>query len=486
MDSKPVPSSQNDMNNAASNSSSSNNNTNNNVNERAADAEPNSAGSHGDARKKLPGIESLKSTALKRRRSRKHPPPRTPLESTPSCSETEEEPCSSDAEFEGLRPLLDADDSARPASLSAERMFKRIRRMMQSDEQELAEHVKTHDTARTVKALAMDILPALGGGPVPFMVLDTSTILDLKDFVLFSLKIPHTQQILTFDSPTQRRQSLSRFPEATRLRDIPGLVERDALGRERCRPVSLVFKMSSGMDVMATSAASMLGDDAFGSTDELDEASGFSVFETSLPELAADAGAAKVLVRSISSGRSSASSSPDAPRLYEVILPDSGVKLIVSAVVNPTLQPADALASMPGDMESAMKFAASVPKLIITPPADADAVSIDDIPTQCLASRPATPDADSDAFVKDLNSLKLEGASLDASPPPRPDPKPFCAHCRVRCRPALRFVCKCGHTYCQTHRYPDLHGCLYDHRAAGQAIIQANNPKIVKDKVENI
>ncbi|TKY55401.1 Zinc finger A20 and AN1 domain-containing stress-associated protein 7 [Spatholobus suberectus] len=46
------------------------------------------------------------------------------------------------------------------------------------------------------------------------------------------------------------------------------------------------------------------------------------------------------------------------------------------------------------------------------------------------------------------------------------------------------FVCKCGTTFCGTHRYPEKHQCSYDFKAAGREAIAKENPVVKADKVE--
>ncbi|KAK7264430.1 hypothetical protein RJT34_32039 [Clitoria ternatea] len=46
------------------------------------------------------------------------------------------------------------------------------------------------------------------------------------------------------------------------------------------------------------------------------------------------------------------------------------------------------------------------------------------------------------------------------------------------------FVCKCGVTFCGTHRYPEKHQCSYDYKAAGRDAISKDNPIVKADKVQ--
>uniref|UniRef100_A0A6M2FCU0 AN1-type domain-containing protein n=1 Tax=Populus davidiana TaxID=266767 RepID=A0A6M2FCU0_9ROSI len=46
------------------------------------------------------------------------------------------------------------------------------------------------------------------------------------------------------------------------------------------------------------------------------------------------------------------------------------------------------------------------------------------------------------------------------------------------------FKCKCGGTYCGTHRYAENHECLFDFKGAGRDAIAKANPVIKANKVE--
>ncbi|CAN1258678.1 Zinc finger A20 and AN1 domain-containing stress-associated protein 1 [Linum perenne] len=46
------------------------------------------------------------------------------------------------------------------------------------------------------------------------------------------------------------------------------------------------------------------------------------------------------------------------------------------------------------------------------------------------------------------------------------------------------FKCKCGSTFCGTHRYPENHDCDYDFKEAGRNAIAKANPIVKADKVD--
>lgn len=48
------------------------------------------------------------------------------------------------------------------------------------------------------------------------------------------------------------------------------------------------------------------------------------------------------------------------------------------------------------------------------------------------------------------------------------------------------FRCKCGTTFCGTHRYPEQHGCTFDFKTMGREAIAKANPVVKADKLEKI
>ncbi|XP_052174163.1 zinc finger A20 and AN1 domain-containing stress-associated protein 4 [Diospyros lotus] len=105
------------------------------------------------------------------------------------------------------------------------------------------------------------------------------------------------------------------------------------------------------------------------------------------------------------------------------------------------------------------------------------------------------------------NSL-FPAASSSAAPPPEaalavaPSPAPEvrapaaaetvtvaqpnrCLVCRKRVG-LTGFKCRCGTTFCGTHRYPEQHGCSFDYRAAGREAIARENPLVKAEKLDKI
>ncbi|GJN29098.1 hypothetical protein PR202_gb17291 [Eleusine coracana subsp. coracana] len=48
------------------------------------------------------------------------------------------------------------------------------------------------------------------------------------------------------------------------------------------------------------------------------------------------------------------------------------------------------------------------------------------------------------------------------------------------------FQCRCGGTFCGSHRYADAHACGFDYKAAGREQIAKQNPVVVAAKIVKI
>ena len=58
-----------------------------------------------------------------------------------------------------------------------------------------------------------------------------------------------------------------------------------------------------------------------------------------------------------------------------------------------------------------------------------------------------------------------------------------CQSCDRKVGLASGFVCKCGSTFCGTHRYPEKHACQFDFKRAGRDAIAKANPVVKADKI---
>lgn len=80
------------------------------------------------------------------------------------------------------------------------------------------------------------------------------------------------------------------------------------------------------------------------------------------------------------------------------------------------------------------------------------------------------------------NSLVTQSSS----PPTCHKQRNRCAHCGKKTRLAATYNCKCGGTFCATHRYPEVHSCTHDYKAEGRQALSKSNPKVVAPKIHKI
>lgn len=67
----------------------------------------------------------------------------------------------------------------------------------------------------------------------------------------------------------------------------------------------------------------------------------------------------------------------------------------------------------------------------------------------------------------------------------KPQPRNRCGSCKRRVG-LTGFTCRCGTTFCGTHRYPEQHGCSFDFKTMGKEAIAKANPVVKAAKLEKI
>ncbi|KAJ1534410.1 AN1-type zinc finger protein 4 [Nowakowskiella sp. JEL0078] len=61
-----------------------------------------------------------------------------------------------------------------------------------------------------------------------------------------------------------------------------------------------------------------------------------------------------------------------------------------------------------------------------------------------------------------------------------------CAQCHKKIGLVTMFKCRCNQQYCSVHRLPEVHGCKFDYKEEGRAMLMKDNPLVKKDKVLKI
>ncbi|CAH9135155.1 unnamed protein product [Cuscuta epithymum] len=71
----------------------------------------------------------------------------------------------------------------------------------------------------------------------------------------------------------------------------------------------------------------------------------------------------------------------------------------------------------------------------------------------------------------------------EASPPPAPRASGRCWSCNRKVG-LLGFNCRCGYTYCGSHRYPEMHDCAFDFKGQARDDLAKANPVIKPHKIQ--
>ncbi|XP_076936835.1 zinc finger A20 and AN1 domain-containing stress-associated protein 4-like [Bidens hawaiensis] len=97
------------------------------------------------------------------------------------------------------------------------------------------------------------------------------------------------------------------------------------------------------------------------------------------------------------------------------------------------------------------------------------------------------PDMSSSSAATITASLLIDSSVVDTVPEVvvKSQARNRCASCKRRVG-LTGFTCRCGTTFCGTHRYPEKHGCTFDYKTMGKEAITKANPVIKGAKLEKI
>lgn len=92
------------------------------------------------------------------------------------------------------------------------------------------------------------------------------------------------------------------------------------------------------------------------------------------------------------------------------------------------------------------------------------------------------PQVQSDAAAEVPDQMQLDSTVVDQAPQVQSN---RCATCRKRVG-LTGFKCRCGVTFCGSHRYPEHHGCTFDYKSMGRVAIAMANPLVKGEKLHKI
>ena len=105
----------------------------------------------------------------------------------------------------------------------------------------------------------------------------------------------------------------------------------------------------------------------------------------------------------------------------------------------------------------------------------------------CPTPAPLPVEAPAPAAAAPAPAPACCGASGSGDAPGEASPsKPGrCNECRKKVG-LTGFKCKCGQTFCGTHRYAEAHACTYDYKTAERAKLADANPLVQAAKIQKI
>ncbi|KAL6004761.1 hypothetical protein ACLOJK_005317 [Asimina triloba] len=104
-------------------------------------------------------------------------------------------------------------------------------------------------------------------------------------------------------------------------------------------------------------------------------------------------------------------------------------------------------------------------------------------PLQAISSKDAVSlDSSSSSSSASANETCAAGAPNSQASQPGQSMRNRCGSCRKKVG-LTGFECRCGSTFCGTHRYPEEHGCTFDFKGSGRVELAKANPVVKADKL---
>ncbi|CAN6972465.1 unnamed protein product [Brassica rapa subsp. trilocularis] len=103
-------------------------------------------------------------------------------------------------------------------------------------------------------------------------------------------------------------------------------------------------------------------------------------------------------------------------------------------------------------------------------------------PKQPLETKPASVET---VVIAETSSVPPVASGQDEGEPSKPARPNRCFSCNKKVG-VMGFKCKCGSTFCGSHRYPEKHDCSFDFKEVGRGAIAKANPVVKADKVQRI
>jgi hypothetical protein len=107
------------------------------------------------------------------------------------------------------------------------------------------------------------------------------------------------------------------------------------------------------------------------------------------------------------------------------------------------------------------------------------------------AQQPAPPKAAQPVAVEPVSLAEAASpfepvaeAAAPAAPVPPPNPG-RCYSCSKKTG-LLGFSCRCGFSFCSSHRYADAHACSFDYKGAAATLLTKANPLVAGSQINKV
>lgn len=87
------------------------------------------------------------------------------------------------------------------------------------------------------------------------------------------------------------------------------------------------------------------------------------------------------------------------------------------------------------------------------------------------------------SLVEESSQVETNQSSVS---PKKKENKNRCAQCRKRLTLTNSYTCRCGHLFCSSHRYSEVHNCTYDYKKEGRKLLEEANPVVTAPKLPKI
>lgn len=122
---------------------------------------------------------------------------------------------------------------------------------------------------------------------------------------------------------------------------------------------------------------------------------------------------------------------------------------------------------------------ASIKSSLSSPSSSSTPIEFESVSPPPALTLPEVVKVEEDAII-----LVPQNPAAVADQSPRQQPN-RCLVCRKRVG-LTGFKCRCGTTFCGTHRYPEQHNCTFDFKTLGREEIARANPLVKAEKLEKI